>query len=136
MLAGKTLICLALIMATRHHYSSFPVDYCESPVARPKVGSLMEMAAAATARSSLPWKTSFQELLEDTGDDYERCLEAIRSQASYYTIQHPLSQVSSRRHSPNNLRSRKIFRASTTIVVVPANLLEQWLNEVSSHHSI
>lgn len=131
---GKTLICLALIMATRHHYPSFPVDHCESLIpVRQKVGSLMEMAAAATARSSIPWKTCFQEILEDRGEDYERCQEMVRSQASHYTIVPPASRRQSSRRGIEALPSRKIFRASTTIVVVPPNLVDQWTCEVEKH---
>lgn len=83
---GKTLICLAVILATRGHFPKIPTRYqaTTNPV-RERTGSLVEMAAAAAGRFSLPWKSHF-ELLRDSGVFYERCVAACEKHRGAYTI--------------------------------------------------
>ena len=57
---GKTLICLATIIATRGNWPDIPPEHSLGllPV-RSKVGSLMQMAAAALGRAQVPWYVHF-----------------------------------------------------------------------------
>jgi hypothetical protein len=87
---GKTLICLAVILATRGHFPRIPVQYQEAvyPVRR-TTSSLLEMAAAAANRHLLPWKTHFDQL-RGIGLSYERCVAACeRNRGAYFTSPRP-----------------------------------------------
>ncbi|CAG8113280.1 unnamed protein product [Penicillium nalgiovense] len=116
---GKTLISLAVILATRGHFPKIPVEYqtLNNPV-RFKTGTLMQMAAAAAGRFSLPWKDHFDRILAD-GEDYSNCRKASNAkekQASAYT------------RSAN-----QILLCSGTLVIVPDNLLDHWEREIAIH---
>lgn len=131
---GKTLICLAVILATRGHFPKIPTRYQQTtnPV-RERTGSLAEMAAAAAGRFSLPWKSHF-DLLRDSGIFHERCVAACEKNRGAYTIPPPPSRYGSRgsatypRPPPTHLRL-----CSGTLVIVPANLVAHWKHEIASH---
>jgi hypothetical protein len=58
---GKTLICLALILATRELSSQIPAEYSVDTIPRRKhVGSLLEMSAATIGRTGIPGKGFFK----------------------------------------------------------------------------
>src|SRR2546423_2111595 len=81
---GKTLICLAVILATRGHFPRVPDDQTEPPAEpRPKTASLLEMAARQTCRWAIPWKAEFH-ALSTTGCHYERCIEELRKYVKQY----------------------------------------------------
>lgn len=58
---GKTVICLATILATRHHPPNIPAQYSSAPV-RNTVGSLASMAVSAINRASVPWKVELERI--------------------------------------------------------------------------
>lgn len=131
---GKTLICLAVILATRGHFPKIPTRYqaTTNPV-RERTGSLVEMAAAAAGRFSLPWKSHF-ELLRDSGVFYERCVAACEKHRGAYTIPPPPSRYGNResatytRPPPTHIRL-----CSGTLVIVPPNLVDHWKHEIAIH---
>ncbi|OOF98162.1 hypothetical protein ASPCADRAFT_394972 [Aspergillus carbonarius ITEM 5010] len=131
---GKTLICLAVILATRGHFPQIPLEYQEmnNPV-RQVTGSLVEMAAATAGRFSLPWKTHF-DALGHCGAFYDRCVRACEMNRGVYTITPPLarhkgrSSVASARLPPQRLRL-----CSGTLIIVPPNLVNHWQNEIVAH---
>ncbi|KAL2003628.1 hypothetical protein VTN02DRAFT_3012 [Thermoascus thermophilus] len=131
---GKTLICLAVILATRGHFPKIPTRYQQTtnPV-RERTGSLVEMAAAAAGRFSIPWKSRF-DLLRDSGIFHERCVAACEKNRGAYTIPPSSSRYGSRgkttypRPPPTHLRL-----CSGTLVIVPANLVAHWKHEIASH---
>lgn len=129
---GKTLICLALIIATKDMPSHIPAEYsCGTIPVRRKTGSLMSMAAATIGRSGTPWKGHFGEEAE-CGIVYQKCLEAIRENAGHYFLPPPPP----RRQASRNIDStppRKIWLTAATIVVVPSNLVRQWELEIKKH---
>ncbi|PWY87303.1 hypothetical protein BO94DRAFT_492772 [Aspergillus sclerotioniger CBS 115572] len=131
---GKTLICLAVILATRGHFPEIPLEYQEikNPV-RQVTGSLVEMAAATAGRFSLPWKTHF-DTLGHCGTFYDRCVRACEMNRGTYTITPPparhngRSSVASTRLPPQQLRL-----CSGTLIIVPPNLVNHWQNEIVAH---
>ena len=128
---GKTLICLATILATKGHWPRVPPEYSLGlhPI-RPVVGSLFEMAAAAAGRLQVPWKTHFETLLR-RGEDYEKCVEALAKNTGSYTIVDP--EPGSRRRSFMVSKGEKIQLCTATLIIVPPNLMAQWQAEIDVH---
>jgi hypothetical protein len=128
---GKTLICLALIVATRELSSQIPIEYSVGTIpVRERVGSLLEMSAATIGRTGTPWKTYF-DFQEQEGSDYSRCREAIQRFPGYYHIPAPPPRRASR--NPVVMPPRKILLTTATLVVVPPNLVRQWEQEIEKH---
>ncbi|KAL9613921.1 MAG: hypothetical protein Q9167_001535 [Letrouitia subvulpina] len=130
---GKTLICLATILATRGHWPQIPPEYSlgRSP-ARPEVGSLLLMAAVAINRELIPWKTFLQEHASQ-GFHYMRCETLLSANTPSYIIPAPEARRSRR---PATIRPGKLVTLSTTtLVIVPLNLFSHWRNEIETHLS-
>lgn len=124
--AGKTLICLALIAATKTQPAGVPELYQGSNVTiRPRIGSLMDMAAAVATKNACPWQSYI-----DPG--YEYCIEAIRRNPGWYCVPRPQSTRLSR-GSRVDCPPYKIYLSHATLVIVPTNLLQQWIQEISKH---
>ncbi|KAE8400497.1 P-loop containing nucleoside triphosphate hydrolase protein [Aspergillus pseudonomiae] len=131
---GKTLICIAVILATQGHFPQVPLEYqdVELPV-RPQTGSLLNMAAATAGRLSLPWKSHF-DLLRRAGAFFGRCIEVCKEHRGAYTIPPPPARYGSRtgvaypRPPP-----QQILLCSATLVVVPPNLVNHWKDEIAKH---
>ena len=128
---GKTLICLALILATRELSSQIPVEYSVGTVPKGKNRSLVDMIAATIGRNGTPWKSYFA-ALEAEGYDYSRCLNAVRENAGFYELPSPPPRRESSRN-PVTIPPRKIWLTTATIVVVPTNLVQQWRHEIKKH---
>lgn len=128
---GKTLICLALILATKEFSSQIPVEYtCGTVPVRKTTGSLKDMAAGTIGRTGTPWKSYFAQM-EARGYDYSQCVDAIRKGAGYYYLPGPEPRRESR--NPVIIPPRKIWLTTATIVVVPPNLVRQWELEIKKH---
>lgn len=128
---GKTLICLATVLATKGHWPSIPPEHSLGlhPV-RSTTGSLMQMAASAIARHQIPWRAFFQ-CMSRSGDNYERCLAVLEDNIGSYQIPPP-----PKRHSRRPLtlpQPMHIRLCPATIIIVPQNLLSQWQHEIALH---
>ena len=139
--SGKTIICLSLILATRHLYPFAPELYRggSNPV-RDKIGSLMDMVASAITRNSVPWMNYFESAQTMHGVEYTNCIEAIQRNPGYYLCpeEQPMPYrvtLRGRRNSPGELSPSisKVYLSRATVVVVPNNLVRQWLQEIRKH---
>ncbi|OAX84823.1 hypothetical protein ACJ72_00815 [Emergomyces africanus] len=130
---GKTLICLAVILATRGHFPRIPSAQMEGlhPV-RKQTASLLEMAAASAGRFSLPWKSYF-ERLEASGMHFEKCLSACESNRGSYTLSRPPPRYKSREATTLKVAATKLKLCSGSLIVVPSNLVDHWLSEIDKH---
>lgn len=131
---GKTLICLAVILATRGHFPQIPLEYqsMQNPE-RPRTGSLLEMAAATAGRLSVPWKAHFDHLAE-MGEVYDRCIKACETNRGSYAITPSTGRYTGRAavESPR-LAKQRIHLCSGTLIIVPPNLLDHWISEIEVH---
>ncbi|KAJ6163224.1 hypothetical protein N7497_003203 [Penicillium chrysogenum] len=128
---GKTLISLAVILATRGHFPKIPVEYqtLNNPI-RLKTGTLMQMAAATAGRFSLPWKDHFDRMLAD-GKDYSNCRKACVTNSGSYV--EPAKSKRQREASAYTRSANRILLCSGTLVIVPDNLLDHWEREIAIH---
>lgn len=127
---GKTLISLTLILATKGMTPQIPIEYSvgTTPL-RSTTGSLLDMAAATINRTGTPWMYYFN---RDDAEEYEfsNCAAAIRRNRGFYYLPTPIRRRQSRVTVPN---ARKVWLTDATIVVVPANLIQQWVQEIHKH---
>ncbi|KAJ5779320.1 SNF2-related protein [Penicillium paradoxum] len=129
---GKTLISLAVILATRGHLPKTPVEYQTlTNRVRNKTGTLMDMAATTAGRFSLPWKQFFQRQ-ESEGKFYNNCVKACEADRTSYYIP-PLAKHQSRHSSPYVRPAKQIRLCSGTMVIVPLNLVDHWESEIATH---
>ena len=97
---------------------------------RSKIGSLMEMTAAAVNRSQIPWRAILQDL-SHAGEDHNNCLALLENNVSSYIISPPITR---RSHRPSQVPEGKTIRLTTaTLIIVPQNLLSQWKDEINLH---
>ncbi|KAM0806997.1 putative P-loop containing nucleoside triphosphate hydrolase protein [Seiridium cardinale] len=135
---GKTLICLAVIIATKHLPTEAPDALTVKIPTRPKVGSLVDMAAATVNRYSFPWKGFLASSRSEPGEYIEGCVKALESSENRacYELGNPL--VETRKGGRITAPSRpaeKIHLSSTTLIIVPNNLVTQWHQEITKHTS-
>ena len=128
---GKTLICLAVILSTKGHLPQVPPEYSLGlRPSRPRVGSLLQMAAATANRERIPWTPVFHNFSSE-GDYFERCITALKENACRYLIPEALTRRSRR---PSTVSKGQIINpCSATLVIVPSNLVVQWQNEIATH---
>lgn len=128
---GKTLICLATILATKGHLPRIPPEYSLylHPI-RAKVGTLMQMTAATIGREQIPFRSYFQELA-DGGDSHDRCVAMLEENIGSYSICSPPNE--NRRGQPAVTKWEQIHLCPATMILVPPDLFLQWKNEIALH---
>lgn len=136
--AGKTLICLALILATKHIPTTVPEFYRGAdPIVRPHVGSLMDMAAAVVTRSGAAWKEVFEfDGQDNDGLQYDSIVKAIQRNPGWYRIEPPVQfhRLTRLRHTAET-RKETIYLSHTSLIIVPPNLVTHWEQEIKKHTS-
>ena len=126
---GKTLMCLALILATKKHLPKIPPNW-NKPVSRPSVGSLASMAISSINRKSVPWQVEFERIASATGDDMNGCRRKLEADPPAYEI---IKEPQRWNRATVIPPAERMVLAATTLVVVPHNLLRQWQNEMRKH---
>ena len=114
--SGKTLISLLLILSTRGHIARLPdTGVHSSSFERLHSGhgsrSLLETAARAVQQFSVPYKT----VLQNGRDGLRDFVNSVRP--SYATS--PTGPV--------------LYLSSTTLIIVPPNLIAHWSDEMAKH---
>lgn len=132
--SGKTIICLALILATKNIPAKAPEFYwsTETPV-RPRLGSLADMAAATATRHAVPWKAYYEMYRTQMDYDFSRCVDSLKRHPSLYYLPGPEPRRCGRFGSNFVSPPRKIYLSSTSLAIVPNNLLAQWRQEIKKH---
>ncbi|RYP51242.1 hypothetical protein DL768_003401 [Monosporascus sp. mg162] len=134
---GKTLICLALILATKQEPTKPPEPFVAEVPDRPKKASLLDMAAAATNKHSIAWKPYFEACRTQLGFEYENCINALEKakNRAFYRIRNETLVESRRRgrKAAQETLPRDVYLSSTTLIITPDNLGAQWKNEIKKH---
>lgn len=135
--SGKTVISLALIMATRLMQATGPAIHgIPEPRKRPKLASLMDMAASSANRNGVPWRYLMGQWSAQSGIDDENCITALDDleNSGYYNIPALELRRCGRRPSAFPARATKrVYLSGASIVIVPNNLLYQWRDEIKLH---
>ncbi|RYP76395.1 hypothetical protein DL771_001834 [Monosporascus sp. 5C6A] len=134
---GKTLICLALILATKREPTKPPEPFVAEVPDRLKKASLLDMAAAAANKHSIAWKPYFEACRTQLGLEYENCINALEkaeNRALYRIRNETLAeQRRSGRKAAQETLPREVYLSSTTLIITPNNLVTQWENEIKKH---
>ncbi|KAJ4855158.1 uncharacterized protein T069G_10716 [Trichoderma breve] len=133
--AGKTAICLALMLATKHLPTSPPDFYkAGEPPVRRRIASLADMAASCATRHAVPWKSHFEAWKEQHGYEFSHCNDALSRNRGYYFLPAPEPRRGGRSNRiPCHVPSKKIYLSSASVVIVPNNLVAQWKQEINKH---
>lgn len=133
--AGKTLICLSLILATRSLPTRAPDFRAHVRPLRRHIGSLADMAAACATANGLPYRWYFDAAKSQDGWEYTNCLKTIARNPGVYEIPSPAPRRVGRMISrPLDIADpKKVLLSQTTIVLAPSNLVKQWQQEVKKH---
>ncbi|KAL8839795.1 MAG: hypothetical protein Q9170_001606 [Blastenia crenularia] len=128
---GKTLICLAAILATKGHWPQVPPQFSlEQRQVRPQVGSLLNMAAAVASRERVPWRSYLQRGWNRDAD-FDNCRSVLEKHVPSYAIPPPEAR---RSHRPSTEQLEKVVGlCAATLIIVPLNLFSHWRNEIAVH---
>jgi hypothetical protein len=120
---GKTIICLAVILATRHHLPQIPPQFERHIPERQSVPCLMELAVTAAGSRSVPLKAQFNRLrrcCKGGQIELSMCMRAIDDHPIEYHVPYVPIRQNRRTEIPP---PRRLKLCSGTIVVVPRNLV-------------
>ncbi|KAK8085292.1 hypothetical protein PG997_006563 [Apiospora hydei] len=134
---GKTIMCLSVICATKGMPTTAPEPYTASNPKREKKASLMDMAAAAVNRYSVPWRQR-QDLFQDIPPPCvwkpSRRTRTVPSTNWNLLLTPWFSQGEGRRNGASHSQyGREVQITSSTLVIVPNNLVRQWQKEIKKH---
>ncbi|KAK2596184.1 hypothetical protein QQS21_006389 [Conoideocrella luteorostrata] len=131
--SGKTIICLALILASRNLPTRSPEVYGGGyRPTRHRIGSLADMAASCATRNAVPWRSYFETWKRQLGYEFGRCEQALRRNPGYFF--RPAPKVRRTGRNPvKELSDAKIYLSNATVIIVPNNLVSQWKQEIAKH---
>lgn len=127
---GKTIICLAVILASQGNHPQIPALYQRPPIVRARVGSLKEMAAAIPGRYAIPGKVCLEEMAEHADVNLSRLQDVLDQNIPFYEVPPDMPRMNRTTRIPP---ARQYVMCSGTILVVPKNLLHQWQSEIRKH---
>jgi hypothetical protein len=127
---GKTVICLAVILATKHHLPKIPAVYQPPSPVRRSVGTLADMAASTLGRYSIPAKAYLEQSEANGAGHMTNPKDALHRNMPFYEIPPDLPRMNRSTRIPP---PRQLLLSSATIIVVPRNLLHQWQSEIYKH---
>ena len=134
--AGKTIICLALILATKGFPTKPPELYQGGePLKRRNIASLADMAASCATRHAVPWKSYFDAWRTQLGYEFSKCAEALQRNPGYYLLPPPKLRRGGRRAHQQLEQPARIQLSPASLVIVPNNLVSQWKQEIAKHTS-
>lgn len=128
---GKTIICIALMLATKNHLPKVPPNRLTGPRIRERVGSLIQMAAATANRAAVSLKAHYRWVPRFRDIDMSKIAARIDEEHAEYEI--PSQPRRSVRRNLDLPTPRQLALCSATIIVVPRNLLHQWRAEFAKH---
>ncbi|KAI4956848.1 hypothetical protein J4E86_005319 [Alternaria arbusti] len=127
---GKTVICLAVILASKGHLPKIPVAYRPLPPLRKRPGSLADMAISSAGRHSIPMKSFLEQSEANGAGDMKSIKDALDRDVPFYEIPPDIPRMNRNTRIPP---TRQLVLSSATIIVVPRNLLHQWQSEIQKH---
>ncbi|KAI4695080.1 uncharacterized protein J4E84_001704 [Alternaria hordeiaustralica] len=127
---GKTVICLAVILASKGHLPKIPVAYRPLPPLRKRPGSLADMAISSAGRHSTPMKSFLEQSEANGAGDITSIKDALDRDVPFYEIPPDIPRMNRNTRIPP---TRQLVLSSATIIVVPRNLLHQWQSETQKH---
>ncbi|KAI5862601.1 P-loop containing nucleoside triphosphate hydrolase protein [Durotheca rogersii] len=133
---GKTLICLALILSTKHEPTKAPEPFVAETPARSKKASLMDMAAATANRRSIPWRPYFEAYAAQYGYEFQHCIRALThpENRALYKVRNILVEPrKSIRIAPLVVPPKEVYLSCTSLIIAPDNLVKQWQSEIDKH---
>ncbi|TGO16295.1 hypothetical protein BPAE_0507g00020 [Botrytis paeoniae] len=129
---GKTLICLALILSTKYLRPQMPDEHSiDSIPTRKKTASLLDMCASTVGRQGIPWEIVLGKMESEGEHGFSQMHAALNRGIGYYWYEPDPPARETRR--PITSTKRKIWLAKSTLVVVPPNLVHQWIQEIQKH---
>ncbi|KAL6873119.1 P-loop containing nucleoside triphosphate hydrolase protein [Trichoderma novae-zelandiae] len=132
--SGKTVICLALMLATMHLPTSPPDFYkAGEPPTRRRIASLADMAASCATRHAVPWKSHFEAWRNHYGYEFSHCNDALSRNPGHYFLPAPEPRRGSRYKTTCHVPPKKVYLSQASVVIVPNNLVAQWKQEIQKH---
>ncbi|KAF9345777.1 hypothetical protein BGX26_002744 [Mortierella sp. AD094] len=151
---GKSCLCIALIMQTRDQFSRPPASathiFCELYPFAPSsaiivrdgtmsvdnettllapgsaIPTLRDLAAAAVKISNLEYRRASEYINDDT-------MEMLEAMSVYYYAEESPSKTPRTRGFRMAKLALEVYLSSSTLVIVPPDLTDQWCNEVNKH---
>ncbi|KAF7885326.1 uncharacterized protein EAF01_011391 [Botrytis porri] len=94
-------------------------------------GSLLDMCASTVGRLGIPWEIILGKMESEGELGFSQMHAALNREIGYYWYEPDPPARETRR--PISLSKKKIWLAKSTLVVVPPNLVHQWIQEIEKH---
>jgi hypothetical protein len=126
---GKTIICLAVILATKGHLPKIPPQY-QREIVRETVPRLLDLCISTAGRHSIPAKAHFSRFQRESGEELINCMKSVDHHEIDYFIPGKAPRSNRRTLTPP---PKRMVLCSGTIIVVPRNIVHQWKSELRKH---
>ncbi len=129
---GKTLICLALIVATKFFPRRGPGHTPKRRAQEARARRLASRHVRGRAHARGPFRGRCIFGTADSGA-YPKCVEAVlRNPGRYFSLPR-LQYGRQSRHSDDDTPADEILLSSCSLIIVPKNLMRQWQQEIAKH---